>query len=106
MMASLEICGNVFLRQGLSIAAYEGAIVAARKNATTASVQTRVNAILTSRSINGGSVTVSADPTTIAAGAQFTVTVSAPFSSNKLVPLPRFNTGTMSVQYRAVKENL
>jgi Flp pilus assembly protein TadG len=106
MMGSLEVCGTVFLREGLNIAAYEGAVVAARKNSTTASVTARVNAILTARNVQNFTVSVSPAPESTAAGTQVTVTVSANASSNSLVPVPRFNTSTITVTMSAVKENL
>lgn len=106
LMSSLEVCGTIFLRQGLNIAAYEGAVVAARKGSTTSSVTTRVNAILTGRNIRNSTVAVSPAPESTSPGTQITVTVTANASSNSLVPIPRFNTSTITVQMKSVREDI
>lgn len=104
MMGSLEVCGRVFLRESLQIAAYEASVVAARQSSTTSSVNARVTSILGARNVNGYTVSCSPSPESAALGSQIVVTVSAPTSSNGLTPAQRFASMTLSAQCTAVKE--
>lgn len=87
VIATVEACSMVFLKQSLAIAAYEGARTAIVPNATEAMVRTAAMQILTDRRIKGGTVTVK--PTNVAAlvpGDYVDVTVTAPCGSNTIVP--------------------
>src|SRR5829696_4259926 len=63
VIATIESCSALFLKQSLTASAYEGVRAAIKKGATTASVQTACNQILADRRITGTQVTLT--PTTI-----------------------------------------
>jgi hypothetical protein len=104
LMASLEICTKIFLLETLTVAAYETAIEGARTGGTTTSAVARGTAILSSRGVQGYAITISPAPDSAAMGTTLTVTVTAPSSSNSVVPVQKFNTGTLRAEVRAVKE--
>ena len=58
MLATIEACSALFLKQSLTVAAYEGVRTAIDKAATTANVQTACNQILADRKIKGATVTI------------------------------------------------
>lgn len=87
VVATVEACSMVFVKQSLTVAAYEGVRTALVKGATAADVQTTCDQILLDRNINGGTVTVT--PTnfqTLPPGEYVDVTVSAPCDLNTIVP--------------------
>jgi Flp pilus assembly protein TadG len=87
VIATIEACSAIFLKQSLTVAAYEGARTALADRTTSGSVQAACNQVLADRNIQGATVTVS--PSNIAAlqsGAFIDVTVSAPCDANSLVP--------------------
>jgi Flp pilus assembly protein TadG len=93
VLATIEACTMIFLKQSLTIAAYEGARVALTQNASTSDVQRVAQQVLTERRVSGGTVTVA--PTNLASiqpGQYLTVTVTAPATGNNAVPL-RFYRG-------------
>jgi Flp pilus assembly protein TadG len=93
LLATIEACTMVFLKQSLSIAAYEGARVALSQNATNADVQRVAQQVLTERRVNGGTVELQpAALTAIAPGEYLTVNVSAPAANNAVIPI-RFYRG-------------
>ena len=104
LMASLEICTKIFLLESLTVAAYETAIEGARTGGTTSSAVARGTAILSSRGVQGYAITISPAPESTSWGTTMTITVTAPSSSNSVVPTQRFNTGTLQAQIKAVKE--
>ncbi|MEM1063500.1 MAG: TadE family protein, partial [Planctomycetota bacterium] len=55
----IEACTMMFLKQSLSIAAYEGAHTLVRPNATPAEAKKVVQAILTARRVEGATVSIS-----------------------------------------------
>jgi Flp pilus assembly protein TadG len=88
VIATLEACSAVFLKQSLTVSAYEGVRTAIVPGATPASVQTACNQILKDRKVKGASVTVS--PSNISAlkpGDYVDVIVTAPCASNSVVPV-------------------
>jgi hypothetical protein len=97
VIATLESCSALFLKQSLTVAAYEGIRMAIDKGESATTVQARCSQVLTERRIQGGQVTVS--PTDIAAlkpGDYVKVTVSAPCASNSVVPTTFFRGRTLS----------
>lgn len=87
VIGTIEACSMIFLKQTLAIAAYEGARTAIIPGATKTQVEAACNQILTDRKVKGATVTVK--PTDIVAlnpGDFVDVTVSAPCSSNSIVP--------------------
>jgi hypothetical protein len=87
VIATLEACSAIFLKQSLTCAAYEGVRTAIEEGATTANVQAACNQILSDRKIKGATIELS--PSNIAAlnpGDFIDVTVTAPCGPNSLVP--------------------
>lgn len=87
VIATIEACSAVFLKQSLTVAAYEGARTALEENATAGSVQTTCNQILTDRRVKGVTVTVQpADIASLNPGDFVDVTITAPCTPNSVVP--------------------
>ena len=93
VLATIEACTMVFLKQSLSIAAYEGARTALATSTTSADVVRTVEQVLTERRVNSGTVNLSPGrPDTIPPGQFLTVSVSAPAAGNSVIPI-RFYRG-------------
>jgi hypothetical protein len=106
VIATLESCSALFLKQSLTAAAYEGVRGAIVKGATTTSVQTACNQILADRRIQGSQVTL--NPVSIASlkpGDFIDVTVSAPCTPNSPVPASFFRGRTLSAKASMMIEN-
>lgn len=88
VIATLEACSAVFLKQSLTVAAYEGVRTAIVPGATATSVTATCNQILKDRKVKGGKVTVSpSNISVLKPGDYVDVTVTAPCSSNSVVPV-------------------
>jgi len=85
---AMELANGIFLKQSLTIAAYEGVRTATRPGGTSAMAQQRIQEVLTSRGITGQTVTIT-PVITIATprGTQVTVTVGVSASSQSIGPL-------------------
>ena len=97
VVASIEACGAIFLKQSLTVAAYEGVRTALEDGVTATNVQTACNQILTDRRIQGATVTIT--PSNISAlnpGDFIDVTVSAPCAPNSVVPTTFYRGRTLS----------
>ena len=105
IIGSLECSGMIFLNQSLHIAAYEGARVAIRSDATNAEVIDRANDILSVRNVILPSLTVNpSNVSGILSGQTLTVTLSAPCDANSLLPPWFFGGMTLVGQTTMVKE--
>jgi Flp pilus assembly protein TadG len=91
MFGTLEICAGFYLKESLTIAAYEGARTGAKRGATVQDVRDRVNNILNARNVNmnGGSIQIRdesgntlTDLADLAALEPFSVSVAARSASN------------------------
>ena len=103
--ASIELCSALYLRQSLTIAAYEGVRVACHPQGLEADATQSVNRILTERRINGGQITFT--PTAIdgvADGTLIRVTVRAPAASNSLLRFGLFGSNQISASCSMRKE--
>ena len=106
VVASLESCSALFLKQSLTVAAYEGVRTAIEKGATAATVQTVCNNVLADRRIQGSQVTVNpANISSMKPGDYITVTVSAPCDSNSVVPTTFFRGRTLTATATMMIEN-
>lgn len=79
VFGTLEITGSIFLKQTLTSAAHEGALVGMQSGSTEQSVRDRVNLILASRELTGCNVDIAPLGSAfeaMAAGDEFTVTIS------------------------------
>ena len=94
---SIELANMVFLKQSLSIAAYEGARIITKPGATSAQADTRVREVLTSRNVSSYTVTyttsnaaaISVTPIT-PRGTELTVTVASSNGGGNYGPLRMF----------------
>lgn len=105
VLASIEATGMIFLREGLTSAAYETARMAVRADGSTAAANTRATEMITARDIKGSNVTL--DPPnmeTTPRGTVVEVTVTAPCSANSMLPAWFFAGRSMSVTAKMVKE--
>lgn len=87
VLATIEACSMVFLRQSLTVAAYEGVRTAIVEGATPTMVLAKCDQILKDRRVQGANVVVK--PSDIAAlkpGEYVDVTVTAPCGPNSIVP--------------------
>ena len=81
--ATLEICSSIYLKESVTVAAYEAARVGVKRNATRQDAIDQAQNILTSRGIKNGTVTVNpADFSALSALDPITVTVKAPINKN------------------------
>ena len=106
VIGTLEACSALFLKQSLTVAAYEGVRTALEEGATTTTVQAACNQVLTDRKIQGAKITIT--PSNIAAlnpGDFIDVTVSAPCSPNSLVPAAFYKGRTLSATASMMIEN-
>ena len=88
----IEACSMIYLKQSLTIAAYEGGRTANSIGASTSDVLTTCNQILSDRGITGHTVvTTPTEIATVNAGSFFVVECSAPTTANSLVPPWFFN---------------
>jgi Flp pilus assembly protein TadG len=106
VIATIEACGAMFLKQSLTVAAYEGVRTALEEGATTATVQAACNQVLADRRITGAKVTIT--PANIAAlnpGDFIDVSVSAPCASNSTVPTTFYRGKTLTAKASMMIEN-
>lgn len=105
VLSTIEACTMVFLKQTLSIAAYEGARVALAQNGTPASARQAAERVLTERRVKGGSVSVTpANFTALEPGQYFTVTATAPASGNSVIPIRFYRGRNLSGSATMMKE--
>lgn len=87
VVATIEACSMVFLKQSLTVAAYEGVRTALVEGSTAATVQAKCNQILKDRRIQGATVKISpANFASLGAGQFVDVIVTAPCAPNSIVP--------------------
>jgi Flp pilus assembly protein TadG len=106
VIATIEACSALFLKQSLTVAAYEGVRTALEEGATTANVQSACNQILADRKIKGAKITLK--PTNIAAlnpGEFIDVTVTAPCGPNSVVPAAFYRGRSLSATASMMIEN-
>lgn len=87
VIATIEACSMIFLKQSLTVASYEGARTAIIPGVTVSEIQATCNQVLADRRVKGASVTVSPkDLSTLDPGDFVDVTVTAPCAPNAVVP--------------------
>lgn len=108
---SIELSNMVFLKQSLSIAAYEGARTATKPGSTAAQADTRIQEILASRNVTSYSVqytTTNSAPIVITPitprGTQLTVTVESSNGGAQFGPLRLFTGRTLRCQTTMVRQ--
>ena len=81
--ATLEVCSSIYLKESLTVAAYEAARVGVKRKATYQDAIDQANNILDSRGIKSGKVNVNpSDFSALSALDPITVTVNAPINKN------------------------
>jgi len=106
VVATIEACSAVFLKQSLTVAAYEGARTALVEGATANTVQAKCDQILSDRRIEGGTVTVQpSDIASLRPGDFIDVTVTAPCAANAVVPTSFYRGRTLSATAAMMIEN-
>jgi Flp pilus assembly protein TadG len=106
VVATIESCSALFLKQSLTVAAYEGVRTAIQKGGTAAAVQAKCGQVLTERRVQGSQVTVNpADISTLQKGDFVNVTVSAPCPPNSPVPTAFYRGRTLSTTATMMIEN-
>ena len=105
VLAMIECCTMIFLKQSLTVAAYEGARTAIELDATDADVLTASNDILTDRRGRGASTVVRpANIERLAPGEYIEVTVSASAAANSTIPGSFFRGRTLEGSAEMMKE--
>jgi Flp pilus assembly protein TadG len=105
VLAMIESCTMIFLKQSLTVAAYEGIRKSLEPAATTAQVEAACNAVLADRRVKGATIKIT--PTNFQAGARgsyITVSVSAPAAKNSVIPGTFFSGRTLSGSATMMKE--
>jgi hypothetical protein len=105
VLAMIEACTMIFLKQSLTVAAYEGARTALAPRAAAVDVQGAADGVLADRRVQRAVVTIR--PTNFAAlepGEYFEVTVSAPTGPNSVIPGSFLRGRTLSATAVMMKE--
>lgn len=88
VFGTLELCELMFLKQSMSVASYEAARLAARKDSTSAMVIGRCESILADRRVDGATVTLDpGDITGLPRGTAIQVNIRAPLQANNTTAL-------------------
>jgi hypothetical protein len=106
VLATIEACSALFLKQSLTVAAYEGVRTALEEGATAKSVRDTCNRVLSDRHVKGGSVQLR--PSNIDAlepGDFVDITVSAPADANSVVPANFYRGRSLSATASMMIEN-
>jgi hypothetical protein len=97
VIATIEACSALFLKQSLTVAAYEGVRVAIANGSTLTDIETTCEQILTDRKIKGARVTVRpSDMASVRPGDYLDVEVSAPCDANSVIPTSFYRGRTLS----------
>ncbi len=105
VLAMIESCTMIFLKQSLTVAAYEGARTALEDQATSNDVRRSGQQVLTERRVNGAAVTVTPDDIqSLSPGQYISVTVTAPADSNSAIPGSFFRGRALSATATMMKE--
>jgi Flp pilus assembly protein TadG len=106
VVATIEACSAVFLKQSLTVSAYEGVRTALEANATATTVADTCNRVLSDRRIQNATVTVR--PSNVEAlqpGDLVDVTVSAPVAANSVMPTTFYRGRSLSATISMMIEN-
>ena len=103
--SSLELSNMVFLKQGLSIATYEGAKIASSPGSTDAQARARVQEILTARGFTSTTISISpALDTTTTRGTMVTVAVASSDAAAGVLSVRMFTPRTLRSQTSMVRQ--
>lgn len=103
--SSIEMCSAIYLRQTLTIAAYEGARVACHPQGVTSDARNAAQRILTERRINGSSIATNpSNFDSVAKGTVIQVRVTAPVGANSLLRFGIFGNSQLTADCSMRKE--
>lgn len=99
IFGGMEAANGIFLKQGLTIAAYETAKMATTVGFTSEEAVARGQALLDARGFGAATIDVVPPNTTaLTPGTPVTVTITAPTSLNAISPVVLFSGSTVSAQ--------
>jgi Flp pilus assembly protein TadG len=105
ILAMIESCSMIFLKQSLTVASYEGIRTALIENAAGDDVRLTCQQVLDDRRIQGGTITIQpADFESLAPGEYVQVTVTAPADLNSVIPGNFFRGRTLTGTATMMKE--
>ena len=101
----VESCNLFYIKQSLTISAYEGARAAIVKDMPVSGIDDRSNQVLTDRGIACGAIVVTPTlPSSATYGSYITVRAEAPYNSNSLIPGWLFGGITLRSSVKMMKE--
>jgi Flp pilus assembly protein TadG len=104
VLAMIEACTMIFLKQSLTVAAYEGVRTALAPSAVLADVEAACNGVLDDRRVRDGRVAVTSNFQSLAPGQYIQVTVSAPADRNSVIPGSFFRGRRLTASATMMKE--
>jgi hypothetical protein len=105
VLAMIEACTMIFLKQSLTVASYEGIRVALQPAAETDDVEAACTSVLTDRRVQGGQIEIRPrNFQNLSPGEYIEVTVSAPAGRNSVIPGSFFRGRTISASATMMKE--
>jgi len=104
VVGAIETSSMIFLKQSLTVAAYEGGRTGTIPEATTADVTATCQEILTDRRVNGASITVTPNVEDTIVGDFFRVEVTAPCDQNTIIAGQFFRNRTLIGAAESMKE--
>ena len=105
LIGIIECCSMIYLKQSLSVAAYEGSRESVKAGASTAAVRAACNRIITARRINGATIDITpAGFESQPAQTWVTVRVSTLGGSNSVIAGWFYDTLTVDGQATMMKE--
>ena len=105
MFGTLETCAGLYLKETLTVAAFEGVRVGVRRRATADDVIARANEVLDERGVVGATVEVSpSNFNSLDALDPITVTIAAPTAGNSLYIFDFVADKTASARCTMVRE--
>ena len=104
VFGGIETVNAIFLKQGLTIAAYEAAKIASLRGGTQADAELRGNSVLSDRGFSGSNLTISPEvDSSTASGTKITVTATAPANANAIAPVMYYGNTTLRAEVSMVR---
>ena len=101
----VESCNLIYVKQSLTVSAYEGARAAIVKGMTQTDIEARSNQLLADRKIKNTAILISPNPPSAAAyGSYITVRVQATYGTNAIIPGWFFGGVTLQSSVKMMKE--
>ena len=101
----VESCNLIYIKQSLTISAYEGARAAIVKDMPLSSIDARSNQVLADRKITNATILVTpSSPSSASYGTYITVRLQAPYAANSLIPGWWFGGVTLQSSVKMMKE--